>query len=122
MRQQLSYNGKKSVPVKFRKDLWDLMAIIELGSGQGSIGRSVFQKLREFRMLHELSWGDELLAKQKEVRTQMLSDQRANAIADFAAVLAGKGLGNLIDPHKGTLAKKGQPRRGWTQGFWCSKA
>ena len=55
------------------------------------------QKLREFRRVHELSWGDEILldpetgrTRSKPERGRALNDQRANAVADLAAVLSGE--------------------------------
>lgn len=61
------------------------------------------QKLREFRHVHELAWGDEILrdpetgrTRTKAERGRALCDQRANAIADMAAVLAGAGGGNKM--------------------------
>lgn len=65
------------------------------------VGRSVFQKLREFRRLHELSWGHqaaELYRMDRKARGAALCDQRANSIADMAAVLAGAGQGNRVRP------------------------
>ena len=96
--QQLPFNGKKTKPTKLRKDYWQPMAVVcfRRGWDRGIIGLSVFQKLREFHRLHELSWGDELLRCTKQERGHRINDQRANAIADMAAVLSGRGLGNLI--------------------------
>lgn len=75
------------------------MAIIKFQEGDGDIGRSVYQKLREFRRLHELSWGyqaDEFYTMSKKDRGKALNNQKPNAVADMAAVLGGAGRGNLI--------------------------
>jgi hypothetical protein len=75
------------------------MALIQFDAGAGVVGRSVYQKLREFRRVHELSWGhqeDEFYSLDRKALGEALSDQRANSIADMAAVLAGSGQGNRI--------------------------
>ncbi|EJT72608.1 hypothetical protein GGTG_09468 [Gaeumannomyces tritici R3-111a-1] len=97
--KQLPFNGKKTKPAKLRKDYWRPMAIIRFELGEGDIGRSVYQKLREFKRLHELSWGyqaEELYRMSKKDRGQALNNQKANSVADIAAVLAGAGRGNLM--------------------------
>ncbi|KAK1727940.1 transcriptional regulation of mitochondrial recombination-domain-containing protein [Colletotrichum acutatum] len=125
--KQLPFNGKKSKPAKLRRDYWAPMALIQLPAGAGAAGQSVFQKLREFRRMHELAWEDDLLYREKRTellkpkaikpwgakknadlvrvrkivrnrheRSLALNDQRANSIADMAAVLAGFGRGNRL--------------------------
>ncbi|KIH92152.1 hypothetical protein SPBR_03089 [Sporothrix brasiliensis 5110] len=97
--KQLPFNGKKTKPAKLRKDYWRPMALIQFGEGEGVVGQSVFQKLREFRRLHELSWGhqkNDMYALDRKALGEALNDQRANSIADMAAVLAGAGQGNRI--------------------------
>lgn len=67
--------------------------------GLGVVGRSVMQKLREFRHRHELEWGwqaEELLSVSKRDRGELIHNQRSNAVADIAAVLAGVGRGNRM--------------------------
>lgn len=67
--------------------------------GLGVVGRSVMQKLREFRHRHELEWGwqaEELLSRSKRDRGELIHNQRSNAVADIAAVLAGVGRGNRM--------------------------
>lgn len=57
------------------------------------------QKLREFRHRHELEWGwqaEELLSKSRRERGELIHNQRSNAVADIAAVLAGAGRGNKM--------------------------
>ena len=75
------------------------MALIQFKEGEGVVGQSVFQKLREFRRLHELSWGyqkEDFYAMDRKELGAALNDQRSNSIADIAAVLAGAGQGNRI--------------------------
>ncbi|KAI9167408.1 hypothetical protein HJFPF1_03535 [Paramyrothecium foliicola] len=121
--KQIPFNGKKLKPAKLRKDYWYPMALIEFPSGQGAVGRSAYQKLRELKHLHEVAWGDEiryknsdtLSEKQQErakaastkgrdykvLRTKRERGQALNAlkpfsVADMAAVLAGQGAGNKV--------------------------
>jgi hypothetical protein len=106
------------------------MAIIEFPQGRGNIGRSVFQKLRELKHLHEVSWPEDMRLKTEDeytkedinriknakeegrtyvpVRTKRqrgvaLCAQKKNSIADMAAVLAGQGRGNKIVAGEGEL-------------------
>ncbi|EAA27991.1 hypothetical protein GE21DRAFT_4384 [Neurospora crassa] len=101
--RQQPFTGKNLVPRKIRKDYWRPLAMIELaGKDQGAVGRSVYQKLREFKKRHELDWANEaeegrkLMHKSKRERGQELNDQKPNSVADMAAVLAGAGKGNLM--------------------------
>ncbi|GKT95546.1 LOW QUALITY PROTEIN: hypothetical protein Ct61P_13396 [Colletotrichum tofieldiae] len=109
--RQLPFNGKKTKPAKLRRDYWQPMALIQLPAGAGAAGQSVFQKLREFRHLHELCWDDSLRftkntdtftgitktrVRNRHERGVALNDQRANSIADMAAVLAGVGRGSRL--------------------------
>ncbi|OAQ97833.1 hypothetical protein LLEC1_00039 [Akanthomyces lecanii] len=131
--KQLPYNGKKTKPAKLRKDYWAPMAKIELPRGQGNLGRVVFQKLRELKHLHEVSWDDSLLYKKpieyseaekkaaakraaenepdprftrsKAQRGKALNAQKANSVADMAAVLGNGGNSNKIEPTETTGVK-----------------
>ena len=95
--RQLPYTGKKLVPAGLRKDYWRPMAVVEFGRGNGPIGRSVYAKCRELKKRHELEWEDErLLNMSREQRGRELNDQKGNAVADLAYVLAGKGKGNRM--------------------------
>ncbi|KAM0284386.1 hypothetical protein ACHAQH_001962 [Verticillium albo-atrum] len=109
--KQLPFIAKKSTPAKLRKDLWRPMALIQFPAGAGAAGQSAFQKLREYRRRHELEWGDEKLYRTTEdastgklvriTRTRKergfaIHEQRENAIADMAAVLAGSGRGSRL--------------------------
>lgn len=123
--KQIPYNGKKLKPAKLRKDYWSPFARISFPAGQGYIGRSVFQKLRELKHLHEVAWDDEFRYKKpdeftaddhkriaeeekkgiegyrpirsKHERGLALNAQKQNSIADMAAVLGGLGRGNKIN-------------------------
>ena len=71
--------------------------MVEFGAGQGDVGRSVFQKLRELRKRHLLEWEDEaLLNMNRRDRGKALNDQRGNFVADLASVLSGVGKGNRV--------------------------
>lgn len=121
--KQLPFNGKKSKPAGLRKDYWSQLARIDVGEGQGGVGRSIYAKLRELKHLHEVSWGDEIRykttdeftarqrrevnaaeangnefrpARNKKERGAALNAQKQNAVADLAAILAGQGRGNLV--------------------------
>ncbi|KAI6751133.1 hypothetical protein HG530_014047 [Fusarium avenaceum] len=122
--KQLPFNGKKTKPAKLRKDYWSPFAHISFPAGKGSVGRSVFQKLRELKHLHEVAWDDEFRHKRpeeytaadrkriaeeeekgnknyrpirtKEERGVALNAQKPNSIADIASVLSGAGRGNKI--------------------------
>ncbi|XXH04761.1 hypothetical protein Hte_011183 [Hypoxylon texense] len=102
--RQIPFNGKKLRPSKLRKDYWRPMAMIQFPEGCGDVGRSVYQRLRECKKLHELSWGDELFYEVGDVRRPLtkhergkrLNDQKANTVADVAAVLGGVGKGSRI--------------------------
>lgn len=102
---QLPYNGKKTRPAALRKDHWHPLAHITFPPGASSSGLSAFQKLREYRRRHELSWdpssplfkrvpeiGETELQKSNthlpnKLRARKLNDQKANTVADMAAVL-----------------------------------
>ncbi|ESZ92992.1 hypothetical protein SBOR_6613 [Sclerotinia borealis F-4128] len=102
---QLPYNGKKTRPAALRKDHWHPMALITFPSGASNSGLSAFQKLREYRKRHELSWdphsplfkripspGETDLQKTRillpaKQRGRKINDQKANTVADMAAVL-----------------------------------
>ncbi|KAK3692704.1 transcriptional regulation of mitochondrial recombination-domain-containing protein [Podospora appendiculata] len=108
--EQLPYTGKKLVPAHLRKDYWRPMAAIQFPPGLGVVGRSVHQKLRELKHRHELEWADsedteraaELYNMTKRERGEALNDQKANCIADMAAVLQGQTRGNLVTYKAGT--------------------
>ncbi|KAL2262635.1 hypothetical protein VTK26DRAFT_615 [Humicola hyalothermophila] len=121
--RQFKYTGKKLVPAKFRKDYWRPLAVVELGAGLGDVGRSVYHKLRELKHRHELEWGGEeqsreLLGLSRRERGKALNDQRGNAVADLAAVLAGAGKGNrmVVDQEEGAGGRKGKKKKETVNG------
>lgn len=108
------------------------MAVIDFPKGQGAVGRSVFQKLRELKHLHEVSWPEDVYYKDEgeyttkeakkaaeakeegrpfqklrtvKTRGKALCAQKKNSIADLAVVLAGQGRGNkvLVDAKQAEL-------------------
>ncbi|KAI9799888.1 MAG: hypothetical protein M1833_003810 [Piccolia ochrophora] len=94
--RQLPFLGKKTVPATLRKDIWHPMATISFP--HGTQGLLAYQKLREYRRLHELSWPvdqfrsptDPNQMMSKKQRGRKLMDQKANTVADIAAVLQGQ--------------------------------
>ncbi|KAI9793087.1 MAG: hypothetical protein M1816_000985 [Peltula sp. TS41687] len=107
---QLPYLGKKTVPARLRKDLWQPLATIQFRSADRCL--HALRELREFRKMHELSYDLESIRKKekpkatagkhgveerstsgrttllgKKKRGRHLMDQKANSIADMAAVL-----------------------------------
>jgi len=112
---QLPFNGKKTVPAALRKDLWHPFAQISFPPGRGEIGLSVFQKLREYRRRHELEWGDEITFDKegkfinKKVRSRKICDQKANSVADIAAVLGRLELQEVMEEaKKGGIGLQGE--------------
>lgn len=96
---QIPYTVKKQKPAELRRDYWAPLCLIEVPKGLGVVGRNVMQKLREFRHRHELEWGwqaEELLSRSRRDRGELIHNQRSNAVADIAAVLAGVGRGNRM--------------------------
>lgn len=106
--RQLPFLGKKTVPAALRKDHWLPLATIEFPVGAEEVGLSSFQKLREYRRRHDLEWDptdikigidtkkggekkDGRGAKEgilpKRLWKWNLCDQKADTIADMAAVL-----------------------------------
>ncbi|GME26300.1 hypothetical protein GTA08_BOTSDO01558 [Neofusicoccum parvum] len=99
---QLPYAGKKTVPAKLRKDVWRPLATVTFPLP--AQGLSAYQKLREFRKLHELHWDNNKeypmlppetqkrikegkSAPTKKEKGKIIMDQKANTVADLAAVL-----------------------------------
>ncbi|KAI9837396.1 MAG: hypothetical protein M1837_002984 [Sclerophora amabilis] len=91
--KQIPYLGKKTVPASLRKDLWHPLASLSFPHPQQ--GLHAFRQLREFKRLHELAWNKEdfkssknpgVMMSKKE-RGKKLMNQKANSIADMAAVL-----------------------------------
>ncbi|KUJ21156.1 uncharacterized protein LY89DRAFT_715426 [Mollisia scopiformis] len=115
---QIPFNGKKTVPAALRKDLWHPFAQITFPEGKGFVGLSAFQKLREYRKRHELEWGDEIFLDKegkhvnKEIRGRQICDQKANSVADMAAVLGRLALKDKPTPEIVNGRKIWPPRIG----------
>lgn len=101
--RQLPYNGKKTVPAALRKDLWAPLACINFTEAEAAdplsppqqYGLKTFQKLREYRKLHETQWPKSFALDPKTNRPltriergRRLCDQKANSVADIAAALS----------------------------------
>ena len=92
---QLPFLGKKTVPPRLRKDLWDPFCMVYFPSPHA--GLAALRKLREFRVLHEKNYPLDLVRETegkfkgslmpKKRRGKVLMNQKANSIADLAAVL-----------------------------------
>ncbi|KAL8871302.1 MAG: hypothetical protein Q9174_002836 [Haloplaca sp. 1 TL-2023] len=94
--KQIPFLGKKTVPASLRKDLWRPLCHIEFP--RPSDGVVAYRRLRELRHLHETRYPIETIRRIPEmgrgsplhstkVRGKILMDQKANSIADMAAVL-----------------------------------
>jgi hypothetical protein len=97
------------VPTTIRKDLWSRLATVTFpqAANSSNLGLKTFQKLREFRKLHETAWDPASMTTEyeytdkedpakKKTRTRVLSrkergrklcDQKANSVADLSAAL-----------------------------------
>ncbi|KAF2102697.1 hypothetical protein NA57DRAFT_71684 [Rhizodiscina lignyota] len=86
--KQLTFVGKKSVSSHLRPDLWSCLAIVTFPTQYQ--GREAYRQLREFRMMHEYCWKkpeDDTPLPRKSLRIRLLQNQKANSVADLAAVL-----------------------------------
>ncbi|MCJ1426887.1 hypothetical protein MMC29_004790 [Sticta canariensis] len=90
--KQIPFLGKKTVPAKLRKDLWQPFAMVEFTNPLH--GLVAYRKLREFRRLHETSYPLKVIRHKgtgpllgTKKRGRALMDQKANSVADLAAVL-----------------------------------
>lgn len=93
--KQIPFLGKKTVPAKLRKDLWQPFAMVEFTNPLH--GLVAYRKLREFRRLHETSYPLKIIRQTEgkymgtllgtKKRGRVLMDQKANSVADLAAVL-----------------------------------
>ena len=87
--------GKKTIPARLRKDLWSPLAMVFFPSPHA--GLAAYRKLREFRRLHEYSYDLKDITEKEGKHTgnlyptlkrgRILMNQKANSIADLAAVL-----------------------------------
>ena len=120
--KQLADAGANNNPPKLRKDMWRPLWTVsfEKACDAEAQARRAFEKLREYRKLHELCWQpptilsqhvteaekeeirrrlegrggskveavhDIIKRRKKKIRQRMVMDQKANSIADLAAVL-----------------------------------
>ncbi|KAL8812919.1 MAG: hypothetical protein Q9200_000658 [Gallowayella weberi] len=90
--KQLPFLGKKTVPARLRKDLWHPLCLVEFP--RPSQGLLAYRRLREFRRLHETAYPLSLITRDEgpqlygtKKRGKILMDQKANSVADLAAVL-----------------------------------
>lgn len=93
--KQIPFLGKKTVPAKLRKDLWQPFAMVEFTNPLHGV--VAYRKLREFRRLHETSYPLKIITETKgkykgqllgtKKRGKVLMNQKANSVADLAAVL-----------------------------------
>ncbi|MCJ1338895.1 hypothetical protein MMC09_004184 [Bachmanniomyces sp. S44760] len=95
--KQLPYLGKKTVPSALRKDLWQPLCLVSFPLTLQ--GLAAFRKLREYKRLHETSYDKSIITNNEEgsphkgqlygtkKRGKILMNQKANSIADIAAVL-----------------------------------
>ena len=92
---QLPFLGKKTVPARLRKDLWSPFFMVYFPSPHA--GLAAYRNLREYRRLHETSYPLETITETegkhkgnlfgKKKRGKALMNQKANSVADIAAVL-----------------------------------
>ncbi|KAL8984310.1 MAG: hypothetical protein Q9205_001697 [Flavoplaca limonia] len=93
--KQLPFLGKKTVPSHLRKDLWQPLCLVSFP--RPLQGLQAYRRLREFRRLHETSYPISLITQTEgphkgqlhstKKRGKILMDQKANSVADLAAVL-----------------------------------
>ncbi|KAI9721161.1 MAG: hypothetical protein M1828_005268 [Chrysothrix sp. TS-e1954] len=84
--EQLPYLGKQTVPARIRKDFWKPLATVYFPVAHQ--GLKAYRELREFRKRHEHEWNPEdLPGTTRKQWGRALRDQKANSIADLAAVL-----------------------------------
>ncbi|KAK4997834.1 hypothetical protein LTR66_002821 [Elasticomyces elasticus] len=94
--QQLPFAGKKTIPSHIRKDMW--RPFLTVSFPHPAQGLAAYRKLREYRKLHEVMWdshnphltyasSDPKKMPSKKDRSKLIMDQKANTVADLAAVL-----------------------------------
>ncbi|KAH9884446.1 transcriptional regulation of mitochondrial recombination-domain-containing protein [Xylariomycetidae sp. FL2044] len=102
--RQILWTPRKVKPSKFRRDRWRPMAVIQFPTGLGPVGLSAYQRLRECKTLHALAWRDDKLVHRStgrpldrgEREQRLVHDQKAETVADMAAVLEGLGKGTKV--------------------------
>ncbi|KAL9609009.1 MAG: hypothetical protein Q9167_006195 [Letrouitia subvulpina] len=94
--KQLPFLGKKTVPATLRRDLWTPLCFVTFP--RPNIGLVAYRRLRELRRLHETSYPLSLITETEDgprkgqlmstkKRGKVLMNQKANSVADMAAVL-----------------------------------
>ena len=94
--KQLPFLGKNTVPAALRKDHWSPLCVLSFP--KSSQGLDAYTKLRAFRELHETAYPLSIVTQTegknagtlmtKKDKGKVLMDQKANTVADMAAVLA----------------------------------
>ncbi|KAF1345762.1 transcriptional regulation of mitochondrial recombination-domain-containing protein [Delphinella strobiligena] len=124
---QLPFAGKQTVPRALRKDIWRPLASVSFPNAPQ--GLQAYRKLREYRKLQELSWAKPTIVngglldlenpyrKQETVRpspknrSRLIMDQRANSIADLAAVLREQEAIGLAKERVDAAKRQGEETR-----------
>ncbi|KAL8742415.1 MAG: hypothetical protein Q9190_005095 [Brigantiaea leucoxantha] len=94
--KQLPFLGKKTVPATLRRDLWTPLCALTFLRPQ--TGLLAYRRLRELRRLHETSYDLSIITETSDgpkkgqlmstkKRGKVLMNQKANSVADMAAVL-----------------------------------
>ncbi|KAI9810295.1 MAG: hypothetical protein M1827_006345 [Pycnora praestabilis] len=113
--RQIPYLGKKTVPAALRKDLWQPLATITFPTCPQ--GLTAYHKLREYRKIHETAYPTDYVKDEKtggvmskKKRGRKLMDQKANSIADIAAVLLAqdKALAPVPEAEKKPTRRRGR--------------
>ncbi|KAL8671026.1 MAG: hypothetical protein Q9168_004458 [Polycauliona sp. 1 TL-2023] len=129
--KQLPFLGKKSVPSHLRKDLWQPLCLVSFP--RPSQGLQAYRRLREFRRLHETSYPLSLITQTEgphkghlhstKKRGKILMDQKANSVADLAAVLlrAEENLPKTINEESKIDAEKETEEREEAKKKWMEK-
>ena len=93
---QMAFFGKKTKPPSLRKDMWRPVCLALFPTANA--GNTAYRKLLEYKRLHETAYPIETVTEKegkrkgemlpKKKRAKVLMDQKANCVADLAAVLA----------------------------------
>ena len=93
---QMAFFGKKTKPPSLRKDMWRPVCLALFPDADA--GHTAYRKLLEYKRLHETAYPIELIQEKegkrkgemlpKKKRAKVVMDQKANCVADLAAVLA----------------------------------
>ena len=128
--KQLPFAGKKTVPAALRRDLWTPLCVLSFPNSHQ--GLSAYRKLREFKHLHEVAYPLSLVTQKdgphagnlmsKKEKSRIIMDQKANAIADMAAVLAIQArqpsAEEIAKANRRVNSRKGVPKPKYGLGSW----